>query len=112
GIGHQQPCARPEMTTGGISAPWRFLEDYHPAAGTYDEMVAPSGDLRPHCDSLVQPLESLGRHEFASRWDSARRAIRENGVTYNVYSDPQGVNRPWELDMVPLLISPEEWSRL
>ena len=39
-------------------------------------------------------------------------AIRENGVTYNVYGDPQGVDRPWELDMLPLLIAPAEWSRI
>ena len=70
------------------------------------------GVLRPHCEAFVRSLEALGPHEFASRWESARRSIRENGVTYNVYGDPQGVDRPWELDMVPLLISPAEWSRL
>ena len=32
-----------------------------------------------------------------------------NGVTYNIYSDPKGANRPWALDPVPFLISPEEW---
>ena len=53
-----------------------------------------------------------GRDEFTSRWEGARRSIRENGVTYNVYGDPQGVDRPWELDMVPLLISPAEWAGL
>ena len=52
-----------------------------------------------------------GRTSFSSRRDNARRAIRENGVTYNVYGDPQGIDRPWELDLVPLLISADEWSR-
>ena len=70
------------------------------------------GVLRPHCEAFVRSLEALGRHEFTSRWEGARRAIRENGVTYNVYGDPQGIDRPWELDMVPLLISPAEWTRL
>ena len=26
--------------------------------------------------------------------------------------DPEGVDRPWALDMVPVLISPAEWARL
>jgi uncharacterized circularly permuted ATP-grasp superfamily protein/uncharacterized alpha-E superfamily protein len=96
----------------GVTTPWRMLEGYQPLDGTYDEMVAAPGVLRPHCEGFVRSLEALGRHEFASRWESARRSIRENGVTYNVYGDPQGVDRPWELDMVPLLISPAEWTRL
>ncbi len=75
-------------------------------------MVASPGALRPHCEGFVRSLEAIGRDEFTSRWEGARRSIRENGVTYNVYGDPQGVDRPWELDMVPLLISPAEWARL
>src|SRR5437660_8523878 len=96
----------------GATTPWRFLEDYQPVVNVYDEMVTPRGVLRPHGEAFVRSLEGLGRHEFASRWDSAKRAIRENGVTYNIYGDPQGIDRPWELDMVPLLISAEEWGRL
>jgi uncharacterized circularly permuted ATP-grasp superfamily protein/uncharacterized alpha-E superfamily protein len=49
---------------------------------------------------------------LASRWDNAKRAIRDNGVTYNVYGDPEGVDRPWTLDMIPLLVPPAEWNHL
>src|SRR5260221_9436766 len=95
-----------------LTTPWRLFEGYHPLEGAYDEMVAAPGVLRPQCEGFVRSLEALGRHEFASRWESAKRSIRENGVTYNIYGDPEGVDRPWELDMVPLLISPAEWARL
>ena len=44
---------------------------------------------------------------FGQRWEQARRLFRENGVTYNVYGDPQGPDRPWELDPIPLLIGQE-----
>ena len=60
----------------------------------------------------MRSLETLGRHELASRWENAKRAIRDNGVTYNVYGDPEGTDRPWTLDMIPLLVSSSEWSRL
>ncbi|MPY91421.1 MAG: hypothetical protein GEU99_26370 [Luteitalea sp.] len=92
--------------------PWRFLHEYQPIDGVFDEMLAGPGKLRAHCEAFVHSLESMGPHEFASRHDNARRAIRENGVTYNVYGDPQGIDRPWELDMVPLVVSADEWSRL
>lgn len=96
----------------GPTLPWRFLQEYQPLDGVFDEMLAGPGTLRPHCEAFVRSLESMGPQELASRRDSARRAIRENGVTYNVYGDPQGIDRPWELDMVPLLVSADEWSRL
>ena len=37
---------------------------------------------------------------------------RDNGVTYNVYADPQGTDRPWELDPLPLIIPDEEWRQI
>ena len=43
--------------------------------------------------------------ELTRRWEDARQLIRENGVTYNVYGDPRGLDRPWQLDPIPLLIS-------
>src|SRR5262249_47252321 len=46
--------------------------------------------------------------ELRRRWEEARQLIRENGVTYNVYGDPQGMDRPWELDPLPLLIAPAD----
>jgi len=75
-------------------------------------MAAAPGALRSHCETFVNSLESLGREELAARWEIARRSIRDNGVTYNVYRDPQGMDRPWELDMIPLLLPPAEWAQI
>src|SRR5580704_12440352 len=94
------------------SAPWRLLEGYEPVERVYDETLAADGQVRPHFEPLIRSLEALGRSELTSRWENARRAIRTNGVTYNVYGDPEGTNRSWELDMVPLVISSAEWSHL
>ncbi len=52
----------------------------------------------------------LGVEELARRWALAERRIRENGITYNIYGDPQGANRPWQTDVVPLLLLEEEWK--
>ena len=78
----------------------------------YDETLAADGQVRPHFAPLIRSLEALGRPELTSRWENARRAIRTNGVTYNVYGDPEGTDRSWELDMMPLVISAAEWSHL
>jgi uncharacterized circularly permuted ATP-grasp superfamily protein/uncharacterized alpha-E superfamily protein len=92
--------------------PWRLLDGYRAADGVYDEMIGADAALRPHYEGFTQALEALGRVELALRWDNAKRTLRDNGVTYNVYGDPQGADRPWALDMMPLVISAAEWSRL
>src|ERR1700687_5192521 len=94
------------------TAPWRLLEGYEPVERVYDETLAGDGQVRPHFDPLIRSLEALGRPELTSRWENARRAIRTNGVTYNVYGDPEGTDRSWELDMMPLVISAAEGRRL
>jgi uncharacterized circularly permuted ATP-grasp superfamily protein len=85
---------------------------YRQTDGVYDEMSAAPGVLRPHWDTLINAMSALGGEELARRWKIARQRIRENGVTYNVYGDPLGMDRPWNLDSIPLLISPSEWNEL
>ena len=85
---------------------------YQNSAQVYDEMLVAPGTLRPHCERFIRALDAIGGEDLGKRWEHARRTIRENGVTYNVYGDPRGVNRPWELDTIPLLMPEEEWRGL
>ena len=82
---------------------------FRTVSDAYDESAFANGTPRAHWRAFISSLEKLGREELAARWENGRRIIREHGVTYNVYGDPQGMDRPWELDMVPLLVPPEEW---
>ena len=79
---------------------------YRLVDGVYDEMSAAPGVLRSHWDAVMGSMSALGGEELARRWKIARQRIRENGVTYNVYGDPLGMDRPWNLDSIPLLIPP------
>ena len=63
----------------------------------------PAGNRGRTGKAFSATLGGLGLGELTHRWEEARHLIRENGVTYNVYGDPRGMDRPWELDPVPLL---------
>src|SRR5262245_10426774 len=75
-------------------------------------MVDAAGEIRPHWRHLANGLASLGLPALHDRWREARRLLRESGATYNVYGDPQGLERPWLLDPIPVLISSAEWSEI
>ena len=95
-----------------LDTPPGLFAGYAGLPGVYDEMKPGSGELRPHWKQFVSSLERMGREELSLRWENARRIIREHGVTYNVYGDPQGMDRPWELDMMPLLIPSDDWHKI
>jgi uncharacterized circularly permuted ATP-grasp superfamily protein/uncharacterized alpha-E superfamily protein len=86
--------------------------DYSPPPGTYDEVFVTRGEVRPHWQAFIQSLQSLGLPLLTRRWAEAQHLIRENGVTYNVYADPRGLERPWQLDPLPLLLAPAEAATL
>jgi uncharacterized circularly permuted ATP-grasp superfamily protein/uncharacterized alpha-E superfamily protein len=75
---------------------------------TPDESVDATGASRPHWHTFFRSANEIGPNELARRWREAQHIIRENGVTYNVYGDPRGIARPWQLDPIPLLISPTD----
>ena len=90
----------------------RLLESYPAEADRYDEMLEAGGRLRPHWRTLIDQLEGLSPEILRRRAREVREAIAADGVTYNVYADPQGANRPWELDLLPQIISADEWQIL
>ncbi len=92
--------------------PLPLADTYLPAAGSFDEMRTAQGDLRPHWKYLLGAIQALGSSGVEERRREARRLIRDNGVTYNVYGDPQGFGRPWNLDLIPLLIRSDEWAEI
>jgi uncharacterized circularly permuted ATP-grasp superfamily protein/uncharacterized alpha-E superfamily protein len=83
-----------------------------PGPPVYSELSADGVIPRPHWAPFVQALQALGSDELTRRWARAERRIRENGVTYNIYGDPQGMNRLWQIDPFPLLIAADEWKRI
>ncbi len=75
-------------------------------------MLAAQGAVRPHWKKFLGHLDAVAPEEMRRRLDFAEQRIQENGVTYNVYADPNGADRPWALDPLPLIIPPEEWAEV
>lgn len=98
------------MRENNASSEEGLCEAYHRLDDMFDEMCDYDGQVRPHWEHLIRSLKVLGRAELENRWQEARRLLRDNGVTYNAHGDPQGRDRPWQLDPVPMLVSSEEWS--
>ncbi len=74
----------------------------HPfSSERFDEMCSAPGTVRPHWQYAMRAFSALGGQELGRRRDEVQQVLRENGVTYNVYTDTQGRTRPWALDVIP-----------
>ena len=92
--------------------PQSLLANYPRKTDRFDEMLAEDGSVRPSWKPFFAHLDVVTPEQMRHRLDFVRRSILENGVTYNVYADPKGADRPWELDPLPLILSSAEWQEL
>ncbi|WP_454865198.1 circularly permuted type 2 ATP-grasp protein [Pseudomonas rhizophila] len=89
-----------------------LLDRYPLTTGTYHELMDDSGAVRGHWRRLLDHLQRSTPAQLLQRQALLARQIQENGVTYNVYADPKGADRPWELDLLPHVIDAQEWKQL
>lgn len=91
----------------------RTLLAIYPRAGhRYDEMLDAAGRVREHWRKLFIHLDSVTPETMRQRLDFVDRCIQENGITYNIYADSRGQDRPWALDPLPLILPAAEWRDL
>ena len=109
-----QPDEAPAALAAALAqpaAPGHFDELRGKAAPPAAEGAAATapGLPTPHWSRF---FETLGREGFADlnrRTVNLERQVRDNGITYNIYADRNGPQRPWSLDLFPLIVTPQSW---
>jgi len=89
-----------------------WLEAYPPAGGFFDEWMSARGDMASHWQGFFDRLARVGEPDYRRREEQLERIIAENGITYNVYSEPDNLNRLWKMDAIPLLLDQGEFARI
>jgi uncharacterized circularly permuted ATP-grasp superfamily protein len=82
------------------------------AKSGFDEVLEPSGAVRPHYRALVSALESWTPAELARREQLQKLSLMSLGITFTVYGDKEGIERVWPFDFVPRVIPAAEWQRI
>ena len=89
-----------------------LLAKYNAVPGSFDEMLDASGAPRAHWRTFLDNLAGEAPEIMRQRLDMVQRQVRENGVTYNVYTDAKGTKRPWDLNVLPLILPDQEWAQI
>jgi uncharacterized circularly permuted ATP-grasp superfamily protein len=80
--------------------------------GFFDEMFLPDGSPRPEASTVLKRIFALPDGEVQIRQQAAERALLHMGITFNVYNNNEGTERIMPLDVVPRIVSAQEWRGL
>ncbi len=102
--GHD-PVLEPPDT---VPARPELLAAYHP--GAYDEAVGPDGEVLPQYGWMFRALGRLGRRGLVAAQSALRTEQRARGVTFRVNDGEP--DRLFPLDLVPRIVTAEDWAGL
>ena len=74
--------------------------------------AANAEDLSSPWRTFFEQLGSTGLDDLDRRTQTLARQVRDNGITYNVYASQGGPQRPWALDLFPLIVTPDSWQQI
>jgi uncharacterized circularly permuted ATP-grasp superfamily protein/uncharacterized alpha-E superfamily protein len=83
-----------------------------PSGLSFDEYRDAEGKVRSHQQLLAGFLGEHAPADLEQLRQAVRRRITEQEVTFNILGVPEGTNRPWQLDAIPLVIERSEWEEL
>jgi uncharacterized circularly permuted ATP-grasp superfamily protein len=84
------------------------LFDAYRLGAAWDEMLATVDQPRRPYRAVHGTLRRISGHDLAARSDALARSYLDQGVTFDV----GGEERPFPLDVVPRVISAEEWAEV
>ncbi|MBL6854114.1 MAG: circularly permuted type 2 ATP-grasp protein [Alphaproteobacteria bacterium] len=92
----------------GKDAPYQ-----HYALGApYDEMFTRGGAVHPHYAALDGRLTTLPADELLRRQQACEQTFLHQGITFTVYSDNQATERIIPTDLLPRIVTGNEWARI
>jgi uncharacterized circularly permuted ATP-grasp superfamily protein len=62
--------------------------------------------------TFIQHLGAEGLEGLNARMGNLQRQVRDNGITYNVYAAADQPQRPWSLDLFPLMVPEANWQQI
>ncbi|GAB1581797.1 circularly permuted type 2 ATP-grasp protein [Phyllobacterium phragmitis] len=78
----------------------------------FDEMLAEGDGVRPPYKILKKWLETQNPEKLAQKTVDAEHVFRKTGITFAVYGDEEAAERLIPFDIIPRIISGQEWRRL
>src|SRR5216683_2680617 len=86
--------------------------DWEREKRAFDEAFEASGGARPHYKTVLSILQAFSGPEIERRERLQKLSLLNQGITFTVYGEKDGIERVWPFDFVPRIIPAAEWKRI
>ncbi|WP_084419695.1 circularly permuted type 2 ATP-grasp protein [Henriciella litoralis] len=90
----------------------RLLAHYQLEQGVPDELLDPSGALRPAWRGLLEHVARQSPDQLERMHRRGDAYLRDSGVFMRQYTDDKADERPWPLSHMPVLIHESDWASI
>ncbi|HQD09633.1 MAG TPA: circularly permuted type 2 ATP-grasp protein [Flavihumibacter sp.] len=87
------------------------FSDYKRIPGSWDEMCMEEG-IRSQYEQVLRTLNSLSAGILANKDKQASELFLQQGITFTVYSNDEGIERIFPFDLIPRIITGAEWAHI
>ena len=98
----------------------QLFEQYQPRPNFWDEMAANTPNIaghvadnfRQHYDAVVKTLSQLPTTALHRKEELAKELFMNQGITFTVYFENEGIERIFPFDIIPRIIQASEWTHI
>ncbi|MCU0357787.1 MAG: circularly permuted type 2 ATP-grasp protein [Cyclobacteriaceae bacterium] len=86
-----------------------LLNHYQSNPNIWDEMCS-RGEVRNHYKVFFNSLSHVTPDELGRKDELAKKLFMTQGITFTVYSDGEGIEKIFPFDIIPRIITADEWK--
>src|ERR1700739_2933308 len=86
-----------------------YFSEYHPIDGVWDEMYG-ADSIRSHYSKVIDYLSRESSDDLNKKEELAKRLFMSQGITFTVYSSGEGIEKIFPFDIIPRIITADEWA--
>jgi uncharacterized circularly permuted ATP-grasp superfamily protein len=89
-----------------------LFSSYDLIPNTWDEMYSKKSDIRSQYSLINDYLRSTSAEVLFKKEELAKQLFMNQGVTFTVYNDNEGIEKIFPFDIIPRIITAKEWDKI
>lgn len=86
-----------------------LFNGYPSSSTVWDEMCSDE-EIRNHYQNVYNFLRSIPQEELKQKEEFSKKLFMSQGVTFTVYSSGEGIEKIFPFDIIPRIITAQEWD--
>ncbi|GAA4922256.1 circularly permuted type 2 ATP-grasp protein [Mucilaginibacter defluvii] len=87
-----------------------YFNKYNPINGVWDEMYGENSSVRDHYRKVIDYISRESADDLNKKEDLAKRLFMSQGITFTVYNSGEGIEKIFPFDIIPRIITAQEWA--